>query len=730
LFGVTTAFGINEVSNAQQYENILDSTSAGSHFANITGFNSPHSPDVHYYKPGEDYNVEYSASYQSCLNAAREIESYYLDPTNSSYTTDEGFLKSKDVDWWRDNAINVDSISEDSARAHSGVITHEIRVARGYLSGTWVPNGDLPQSSIMNEFTGVLMAIARENSIDLTNEVSWRPRFTPVILGETSVLSNLYPEIDNSLIYSDPRFDSVFQQYSRYLEPRNCMDSGVFRVAPYSSVTSSGAMSNLLQNQPETSLDCIFENNFSSNPDDGQRNEMFNAMLNKAAASTIGEEDPFYLKEEDAKSKSSTTKVSVPGFNAPNGEGKHRVYLYTYNFRQTSDGPKVATSLAFKDICVSSTDGSNCEDSPTPHTPELTCSSNPETVNEGDTVTFTANLTNPKDPQDVRFMWDNGPLIENNSTYKQTFETSGDYNVHLFATSGDEEYGIVSCPVSVGVAVDNNDFTLTCDPSNNQTGLNPGDSVNYSVTASHLSDGYVWSSDLGVVLSNYNPPLDTAVTATFSNSGEVSVSATRASDGVVNTVNCGQGVLKTKPNNNSNLPIVSCVTPSGPLYSNTPLIFNANVSNAEDPVIYTWDGTHDVELTQNATNPSSVEAIFGEKGIRRAVRVTVNAANGISSDTCSSLNIEDGTDVAPDVVFELISPFASSNTNRCVYSLATINAVSCEINGVPTPDVNIPFGANQSVGPGSHTVICTSASGKQAFDGPEKCIGDIDVIED
>lgn len=359
----------------------------------------------------------------------------------------------------------------------------------------------------------------------------------------------------------------------------------------------------------------------------------------------------------------------------------------------------------------------------------ISCSVTNPNPGTGENVTFTAQTTDPGiDLDNDTICWDgNCAGTGLNKTFSTSFSNTGSNFVNLSITnSSGTTYGPTQCSVNVTDV-----FTASCSPANNQTGLSSGDSVSYSASATDPST-YTWSSDPGVSISNYSGPNDSDITATFNNSGDVTVTATRISDGRTSSANCGSGIISS-----TNNLTVSCIPPSGNLFNNVDLDFKSNVSGENGSVNYSWSTSPNGTITGSG---SSVKVSFATPG-DKTVTVTATDSNGSKSDSCN-LTIGDGAGVPPTVEFRLQSPFADSNLNRCRYSLATTNAQVCHVNlGDPirqkgTPGVNFGFNpingnnVSNTVDPGSHTVTCVSPDGLTATDGPRRCIGNIDIIED
>lgn len=105
-----------------------------------------------------------------------------------------------------------------------------------------------------------------------------------------------------------------------------------------------------------------------------------------------------------------------------------------------------------QDICVNG--GGYCpgEEEETNNS-VLSCSSSDYSPKPGDTVTYTANITNPDDSSDQRFWWPNTEqpegTTENTYTVTYTENDLGDQSFDIIAASGGEEYGPASCDVTV-----------------------------------------------------------------------------------------------------------------------------------------------------------------------------------------------------------------------------------------------------------------------------------------
>jgi PKD repeat protein len=265
--------------------------------------------------------------------------------------------------------------------------------------------------------------------------------------------------------------------------------------------------------------------------------------------------------------------------------------------------------------------------------PTVVSIAKPDTIKEGESVTFSATATDPGILDTLTYSWNFGdntnPVIGQNVNH--TFVDNGDYNVVLTVTDKD---GAVT-QQSIAVTVDNVAPTVVSIIKHDT--IKEGEFVTFAATASDpgILDTLTYSWDFG---DNTNPVIGQNVTHTFADNGNyIVVLSVTDKDGAITQ----QSIAVTVDNV---APMVVSIAKPDTIKEGKSVTFSATATDPGilDTLTYSWN------FSDN-TNPvvgQNVDHIFADNGDYNVV-LTVTDKDGAVTTQTVAVTVDN---VAPTVV--------------------------------------------------------------------------------
>jgi large repetitive protein len=288
--------------------------------------------------------------------------------------------------------------------------------------------------------------------------------------------------------------------------------------------------------------------------------------------------------------------------------------------------------------------------------PTVVSIAKPPTIKEGESVTFSATVTDPGILDTLTYSWnfgDNTTLVTGQNV-NHTFADNGNYNVVLTVTDKD---GAIT-QQSISVTVDNvAPIVVSIAGADGKPFVKPntikeGESVTFIATATDagINDTLTYSWNFG---DNTNPVIGQNVNHTFADNGNYNVVLTVTDkDGAITTE-----TIIVKVDNVA--PIITNITIPPEIKTYTPATFTATATDVgiADILTYTWNfgdgtnpvvgqnsshtftnpGTYNISLTvtdnDGGTSITTIQTITVlSKGIRAGGTVTINGSANLDGN--------------------------------------------------------------------------------------------------
>jgi hypothetical protein len=245
----------------------------------------------------------------------------------------------------------------------------------------------------------------------------------------------------------------------------------------------------------------------------------------------------------------------------------------------------------------------------------VSCSANPNTVNVGEQLTWTANASGGTGSYTYTWIGTNS-LSGNSDTVVKTYSTEGTKTARVTVRSGNQT-AYKDCTGYVrDTPID--DLQVSC--SSNYDEIETGDSVRYTADATGGSGSYRYSWSGTNSLSGTSR----TVTKNYSTDGEKTARITVTSGGQTASATC---YVDVNDNQADDLE-VSCSSNYDEIETGDSVRYTADATGGSGSYRYSWSGTNSLSgSSRTATKYYSTEG-------RKTARITVTSGGQTASDTC------------------------------------------------------------------------------------------------